>query len=53
MQIGFGDFAAMDSGTIPNQNELSRYLPLNVLQCFNEFFAVDRTFKMPFVDFAR
>jgi len=52
LQIGLGNLAAMGPGTIPNQDEFSGYLPLNVLQGFNEFFAIDRTFKMPFVDFA-
>lgn len=52
LQISFGDLAAMDPGTIPNQNDLTGRVPVKMLQRFDEFLAIDRTFKMPFVDLA-
>jgi len=33
LEIGFGDLAAMGSGTIPNQDEFAGYLPPNMFQC--------------------
>ena len=51
-KIGVGDLAAMDPGAIPNQDELSGYLSPNMFECGDEFFAIDGTFKMSFVDFA-
>lgn len=53
LQIGFGDLAAMDPGTIPNQDDFAGDVPAKMVQRFDEFLALDRTFKMPFVDFAR
>ena len=44
--------AFVGAGSIPNQNDFAWNLPLNMLQCGNQIFAIDRTFKMPFVDFA-
>lgn len=52
LQISFGDLALMDPSTIPNQDDFARYVPAKVVQRFDEFLAVDRTFKMPFVDFS-
>ncbi len=53
LKIGFGDLAAMDPGTIPNQDDFACYVPAKMVQRFDEFVAMDRTFKMAFVDFAR
>jgi len=52
LQISFGDLTAMDLGSIPNQNDLAGRVPAKMIQCFDKFLAIDRTFKMPFVDFA-
>ena len=52
LQISFGDLAAMDPSTIPNQDDFARDVPAKMRQCFDEFVTIDRTFKMPFVDFA-
>ncbi len=52
LQISFGDLAAMDPSTIPNQDDFARDVPAKMRQCFDEFVTIDRTFKMPLVDFA-
>src|SRR5512139_190606 len=52
LQISFGGLAAMDLSTIPNQNDFARDVSTKMVQCFDEFQTIDRTFKMPFVDFA-
>jgi len=52
-QICFCLFAGMNAGSIPNQNELAWNVSLNMFQCCNQRFTIDRTFKMLFVDFAR
>lgn len=51
LQIRFGNLAAVDPGTIPNQDDFARDVPAQMVQRFQEFLAIDRTFKMPFVDF--
>jgi hypothetical protein len=53
LQIGFGDLTAMDPGPIPNQDDFACYVSVKMIQRFDQFLAVDRTFKMSFVDFAR
>jgi hypothetical protein len=52
LQISFGDLAAVDPSTIPNQDDFARGVPAKMVQRFDKFLAIDRTFKMPFVDFA-
>ena len=52
LKIGFGDLAAMDPGPIPDQDDRACYVPAKMSQCVDEFLAIDRTFKVLFVDFA-
>jgi len=52
LQISFGDLTAMDPGTIPNQDDFAWDVPAKMVERFDEFLAIDRTFKMPFIDFA-
>lgn len=52
LKIGFDDLAAMDPGTIPDQDDFAADVPAKMVQRFEELLAIDRTFKMPFVDFA-
>lgn len=51
LQISVGDLAAVDPGTIPNQDDFARDVPAKMVQRFDKFLAIERTFKMPFVDF--
>ncbi len=52
LQIRFGNLAAMDPGPIPNQDDFARCVPAKMVQRLDEFLAIDRTLKVPFVDFA-
>ena len=53
LEIGFGHLATMDPGPIPNQDDLACYVSVKMVQRLDQFLAVDRTFKMSFVDLAR
>jgi hypothetical protein len=52
LQISFGDLAAMDPSTIPNQDDFARDVPAKMIECFDKFLTIDRTLKIFFVDFA-
>lgn len=53
LKIGFRHLAPIRSGSVPNENDLSRNLPLNVGQGLEQVFTFDGGFKMSFVDLAR
>ena len=52
-KIGSDFFTDMNTSSIPNQNDLTWDIPLQMLKSFNNLFAFDRSVKVPFVDPAR
>ncbi len=52
-QVGLCHPAEMGPGSVPDQNEGARQMLLEMLQSFQNLFAVDGSLEMPFVDLAR
>jgi hypothetical protein len=52
-KIGSDFFTGMNTSSIPDQNDLTWNMPLQMLESFNGLFAFDRSIKVPFVNPAR
>ena len=43
--------AGMNTGAIPNQDDVAWHMPLQVFECLKDLLTMNCTFKMSFVDF--